>query len=106
MLVSLLEQDEYLFTDTALHDGMRLARTLGDIGRGFPSQCGLVDYIIEQLRLPFPLNEVPLGDPPGSSGMAYSMNNTNGQGLYIKLKVEDDRVVILSFHASKHYRGT
>jgi hypothetical protein len=104
--IALLESNEYLFTDTALKDGMRLARTLGDICRGFPSQCGLVDYIVEQLKLPFPLNAAPLGEPPGSSGVAYTMNNTNGQGLCIKLKVEDDRVVIMSFHVSKHYRGT
>jgi len=105
MLIAMLENNEYLFTDTALRDGMRLARTLGDASRGFPSQCGLVDYIVEKLRLPFRLNEVPMGEPPGSGGIAYSMTNANGQGLYIKLKVEDDQVVILSFHVSKHSRG-
>jgi len=63
----------------------------------------LVDYILEKLLLPFPLNEVLMGEPPGSGGTAYSMNNVDGQGLYIKLKIEDDRVVILSFHVCKHY---
>jgi hypothetical protein len=104
-LIALLEQDEFIFTDTAFRDGMRLAGSLADPKRGFPSQYGLVDYVVERLKDSFPLNEVPMGEPPGSAGIAYSMTNTDGQGLYIKLKIEDDRVVILSFHVSKHDQG-
>jgi hypothetical protein len=32
------------------------------------------------------------------------MNNADGKGLYIKLKIEDQKVWVLSFHPSKHSR--
>ncbi len=41
----------------------------------------------------------------GSGETACVMNDADGQGLYIKLKIEDDLAVILSFHVSKHHKG-
>lgn len=58
----------------------------------------------EIARQGFPVNAVPLGNPPGSGGEGWSMNNTDGQGLYIKLKVEGGCVWVLSFHRSIHFR--
>ena len=36
------------------------------------------------------------------------MNNVDGRGLYIKLKIErgrQDKVWVLSFHVSQHHKG-
>jgi hypothetical protein len=43
------------------------------------------------LKSGFPLHAVPQGDPPGSRGIGYEMRNADGQGLYIKLKLESDK---------------
>ena len=47
------------------------------------------------------MHEVKLG----SGQPAFVMNNADEQGLYIKLKIEDEMAAILSFHVSDHYRG-
>jgi hypothetical protein len=76
-----------------------------------PTDWAIFDYITDFLRNDFPFHPVPLGEPPGSAGVGYVMNNAGRQGLYIKLTIERDRtdgvvgVVVLSFHISKHYKG-
>lgn len=74
-----------------------------------PSDWAILDYITDLLRKDFPFHSIPLGEPPGSAGVGYVMNNADRQGLYIKVTIERNRtdgvvgVVVLSFHISKHY---
>lgn len=39
-----------------------------------------------------------MGEPQGSGGIGYAMRNVDGAGLYIKVKIEDDQIRVLSFH--------
>ena len=73
-----------------------------------PTDCAIIDYIVRLLRTNFPFHEVRLGEPAGSAGAGYVMNNADGRGLYIKVKIEcgrADEVIVLSFHVSDHYKG-
>jgi hypothetical protein len=63
-----------------------------------PSLAELVDYILDLLDHQFPLRQVVLHDPP--HGEAYEMENTDGHGLYIKLKLDGSYVIVMSFHLS------
>lgn len=96
------DPDDFTFTRTASRDGLLLAREIAACRYGRPSEFGLVDYILGLLRSAQPLKAVPMGEPAGSCGTAYAMTNVDGAGLYIKLKLEDDRVVVVSFHRTKH----
>jgi hypothetical protein len=51
------------------------------------------------------MHAVAMGEPPGSLGTGYVLNNVDGQGLYIKLVIERDRTRVVSFHTSIHYKG-
>ncbi|MCI0463002.1 MAG: hypothetical protein L0Z62_39145 [Gemmataceae bacterium] len=101
-LIELIEADEWEITDSAVADGFARLRATGD----YPTQWKLVKFTLQLLKDGFPIHAVPLGEPPGSLGVGYVMNNADGRGLYIKLKIEEDRVAqLLSFHTSKHSRG-
>jgi hypothetical protein len=43
---------------------------------------------------------VELHDPPYGEG--HELRNADGQGLYIKLKLEWPYVIVMSFHYSEH----
>jgi hypothetical protein len=94
-LIRLLENDEWTMTESARGDWMRSYR------RRFRTECAVIDYILGLLRRGCRLNEPTLG----SGEASWSMNNTDGEGLYIKLKIYEERAVVLSFHLSKHHRG-
>ncbi len=68
------------------------------------TELAAVDLVVDRLLAGFPLSEVQLGDPPGSGGIGYALTNADGKGLYIKFKIEDDRVKFLSFKPSDHLR--
>jgi hypothetical protein len=69
-----------------------------------PPDCAIIEFILDLLRKDFPFHEVDLGS--GETG--YVMNNANGKGLYIKVKIASDakeEVWVLSFHISQHSRS-
>jgi hypothetical protein len=39
-----------------------------------------------------------MGEPKGSRGIGHEMKNADGAGLYIKVKIEEGEVWVLSFH--------
>jgi hypothetical protein len=53
---------------------------------------------LKLLKANFPLQAVPQGNPPGSRGIGYELRNADGHGLYIKLKLEDGKAWLISFH--------
>ena len=55
-----------------------------------------------------PMHLIQRGEPPGSRGVGYVMNVTNAdfQNLYVEMVIEDDTAWVLSFHISKHAKGS
>jgi hypothetical protein len=90
-----LRDDDWHLTESVERD----ARKLGY------SQCGVADVLLEQLEAGFAFHEVPLGEPPGSGGIGYVLNDVGGQGLYIKFLLEWKYLKVFSFHVSKHFRN-
>ena len=100
-LIELIEADDWEITDAAVESGFEIVRARGL----YPTRWQVMKYALDLLKSDFPIHAVGLGEPPGSSGIGYVMNNADGLGLYIKLKIEEDRSVrMLSFHRSKHFR--
>jgi hypothetical protein len=107
-LIELLENiDGWRFTDTAFNEG-RVA--LRPVCGKTASDCEMIDYIVARLRDGFPILRTPMGEPPGSRGIAWVMNNPDGNHTYIKLKIEQDGVFdiawVISCHTSKHKKST
>jgi len=103
-LIRLLESDDYRITESAKATAYPILRAAGQM----LTEGAIIEYITHLLRTNFPFHVEPLGEPPGSRGTGYVMNNADGRGLYIKVKIEQrrtDEVHVLSFHISKHYRG-
>src|SRR5260370_31038717 len=92
-LIGLFESDDWRVAESAVRDARQL---------GFFTQWSVCEFILEKLNSTFPMHCIQLGEPPGSSGTGYVMSNADAVGLYIKLKIEDDEVWVLSFHRSKH----
>jgi hypothetical protein len=105
--IELLEDDNWRFTDTALKQGQEALRTF--CGKT-PSECEIIDLILKWLRSKFRLDLTPMGEPPGSSGIGWVMNNPDGNNTYIKLKIEFYRVSeiawVISCHTSKYKKPT
>lgn len=107
-LIELLEDDDsWRFTDAAFNQG-RVA--LRQVCGKTPSDCEMIDYIVGRLRAGFAILRTPLGEPPGSRGIGWVMNNPDGNDTYIKLKIEQDGIFdiawVLSCHTSKHHKPT
>jgi hypothetical protein len=103
-LIELLEDlDAWKFTDTAFNQG-RIA--LRPVFGKTPSDCEMIDYLVQRLRAGFPILRTPMGEPPGSRGIGWVMNNPDRNHTYIKLKIEDDGISevawVISCHTSKH----
>lgn len=105
-LIELLEDDDkYLFLRGVLDQGrVALHKHSGKT----PSEFMIVDYFLDLLRSGFPILRTPLGEPPGSGGVGWVMNNPDGNNTYIKLKIAEDGVFdivwVMSCHTSKHER--
>ena len=103
-LIELLEDiDGWRFTDQAFNEArVALKPVLGKT----PTDCVIIDYIVERLRDEFPIIRTPMGEPPGSRGIGWVMKNPDGNHTYIKLKIEQDGVLdvawVISCHTSKH----
>lgn len=98
-LIRLLEGDEeegWRITRPALEEGRRILPHY----KGRFGAYAINLFIVERLHSGFPMHAVELGS--GAQGCV--MNNADGQGLYIKLTIESDIAVLLSFHRSKHHK--
>ncbi len=94
-LIQLFEEVNWKITIRAETDGKAIL-----LERHYkePTQCGICDYILEKLRSGFRLRETGRGEPRGSRGIGWEMKDADGLGLYIKLKIEEGIVWVLSFH--------
>lgn len=103
-LIELLsDEDTWEFTNTVSRESKQALRlTLG----AALTECAVADYVVDQLTRNFPLLRTLLGEPPGSGGVGWVLNNPDGHRTYIKIKIEQDGVheyaLILSCHTSKH----
>ncbi|HEY7308286.1 MAG TPA: hypothetical protein VH643_02885 [Gemmataceae bacterium] len=101
-LLRLLNRDDWQITEEkARKPGRPILQAAGFL----PTDGAMIEYIIRLLedealcREKF--HEVTLGS--GEKG--YAMNDVDGKGLYVKLKINRDRreeVWVLSFHVSIH----
>lgn len=92
------EEEDWRITLSALSDGRRLLPHY----RGHWGAYAINLFLLDLLRSNFPMHPVELG----SGQIGCVMNNADGKGLYIKVTIADGMAVILSFHISKHYRGS
>jgi hypothetical protein len=93
--LAFLNSDEWQLTQTAERDARNLGYT----------QVQVAELLLYRLSEGFPFHEVPLGEPPGSGGVGYVLNDVDGQGLYIKFLLEWSYLKIISFHITKHTRS-
>src|SRR5437762_7338091 len=93
-LIEAIEAGKWEFQKRALREGLDVFRRHSEN----PSDTELIDYILGLLERGFPLGQVELHDPP--YGQGYEMENTDGQGLYIKVKLDWPYTLVLSFHDS------
>jgi hypothetical protein len=91
----LFEQDEWRVTNRALDDGLPILRALGV---AFATECSMVDKILDALRANHPIKAIGMGEPPGTHGIAHVLKGAYLKELYIKLKIDEDIVYVLSFH--------
>jgi hypothetical protein len=92
-LIEAIEARKWEFTKRALREGLLVFTRHSES----PSDEELIDYILGLLERGFPLRQVELHDPP--YGQGFEMENTDGQGLYIKL-LDWPYMLVLSFHDS------
>lgn len=99
-LIRLLENDEWKISGSAEKDGRKILQKYG----GRPTPVAIIDFVKDLLASGSPFHEVGLGEPPGCNGTGYVINHSDDKvrDLYIKLKIENDEVWLLSFHLSKH----
>jgi hypothetical protein len=99
-LIRLLEGEEesWRITYSALNKGRQILPHF----KGHFGAYAINLFILDRLRSGFPMHAVKLG----SGGVGCVMNNADGQGLYIKVTIENDIAVILSFHRSKHQKDS
>jgi hypothetical protein len=90
------ESDEWRITETALSDG----RVILSQYRGHFGAYAINLFILDLLRGNHPIHAVVLGS--GETGCAMNAHLADGRPLYIKLKIQDEIAVILSFHVSVH----
>jgi hypothetical protein len=103
-LLRLLGDDDWQITESARRDGGPILRAAGIL----PADGAIIEYVTglleDDVLFHGKFHEVTLG----SGEKAYAMNDVDGKGLYVKLKLERgrrDEVWVLSFHVSVHHRG-
>jgi len=99
-LLRLLRANDWQLTESARKTSVPILRATGCL----PTDAAVIEFIIGLLETNFPFHQIEMvsGEP------GYVMNNADGRGLYIKLKIErgrTDEVWLLSFHLSQHYKG-
>jgi hypothetical protein len=97
--IRLLEGDEeeaWRITETALRDGRLILPSY----RGHFGAYAINQFILDLLQGNFPMHAVELGS--GGCGCVMNTHLADGRRLYIKLTIQDEVAVILSFHVSIH----
>ncbi|MCI0455650.1 MAG: hypothetical protein L0Z62_01555 [Gemmataceae bacterium] len=101
-LIDLLEADDWRVCESVLKSRHPLLRGyVNQAGESHLGECAVIEFILDRLRSNFPMHPVTLG----SGETACVMNNADGHGLYIKVKIENEEVRVLSFDVSDHYKG-
>ena len=101
-LIDLLESDECRLEEVADRTGRGWLRRYFN----FPSQYNIFGHILDILHEDAKsLVIVRMGEPPGSRGIAYRVVDRKHLDLYIKVRIEEEKIVVISFHATKHSRG-
>lgn len=101
-LIRLLEGDEleeWRITESALRDGRRILPEY----QGHFGAYAVNLFILDLLRANTPLHAVELGS--AETGCVMNTRLPDGRSLYVKLAIQDEMAVILSFHVSIHERG-
>jgi hypothetical protein len=100
-LIELFEQDKWDITGEAERTGREFLRQL--LKDAYPSQVSIIRHALRLLKQDdCSLTSIPMGQPPGSRGIGYRLRDPVSPNLYIKVKIEEDIAVIISFHESKH----
>lgn len=98
-MIAAIGQNKWELTKRAGREGLDACRDLEEN----PSDEAMIDYILELLEGGYPIESVELRDPP--YGTAYEMRGSHrrcsdGQPLYIKLKLDWPFLIVVSFHYS------
>ena len=101
-LIELIEADEWRITERAERTGRAFLRGVVPV----PTQLSIVRHVLHLLRqADCSLIPVPMGEPPGSHGLGYRVQDPGSHHLYIKVKIEEDLAWIISFKESDHRGG-
>ena len=99
-LVQILQDDEYRIEEVAYREGLSFIKQLVD----HPSEYGLIRHILQLLeKTTDPLRRVEMKNRPGPDNIAYRIVDPVHRNLYIKVKIEDGKVTVISFHRSIYY---
>src|SRR5258707_600546 len=88
------ELEDWRITESALRDGRQILPHY----QGHFGAYAINLFIVDLLRANLPMHAVELGS--GETGCAMNTQLAAGRPLYIKLKMQDEIAVILSFHVS------
>jgi hypothetical protein len=100
-LLRLLKLDDWQITESARRDGRPILQAAGFL----PTDGAMIEYVLRLLEDEFLVREKFHEVTLGSGEKGYAMNDVDGKGLYVKLKVNRDRhdeAWVLSFHVSTH----
>jgi hypothetical protein len=101
-LIELIEEEEWRITERAERTGRESLRRSLPV----PTQVSIVLHVLKLLKQDdCSLVPVPMGEPPGSHGVGYTVRDPVSPNLYIKVKIEEDLAWIISFHESIHMWG-
>lgn len=93
------ELEEWRITESALRDGQRILPEY----QGHFGAYAVNLFILDLLRANTPMHAVELGS--GETGCVMNTRLPDGRSLYVKLTLQDEMAVILSFHVSIHEQG-
>ncbi len=94
------ELEEWRITETALRDGRQILPEY----QGHFGAYAVNLFLLDLLRANTPLHAVELGS--GETGCVTNTHLPDGRSLYVKLTIQDEMAVILSFHVSIHEQGS
>lgn len=93
------ELEDWRITETTLRDGRRILPEY----QGHFGAYALNLFLLDLLSADTPMHAVELGS--GETGCVMNTRLPDGRPLYIKLTIQDEIIVILSYHVSIHEQG-
>jgi len=90
------EEEQWRLTYPAMNEGRRILPNY----QGHFGVYAVNLFILDLLQRNFPMHQVELGS--GELGCVMNAQLDDGRPLYIKLKIEDEMIVVMSFHISIH----